>query len=116
MLFFSSAALFLTTLWNKGFIIDGEIQTYIKAALLVAMIYYLIRPLTKLVLLPLNILTMGLVSVAVYCLLFYFVTDFFSLIEISAWTFQGLSISKTANIFISAISVSTIINLIEHII
>lgn len=116
MLFFSAAALYLTALWNKGFIIDGDISTYVKAAILVAIIYYLVRPLTKLVLLPLNILTMGLVSVVVYCFLFYFVADFFSLIEINSWVIQGVSLSKTANVFVSAISVSTIINLIEHII
>lgn len=109
-------ALYLTSLWNGGFSINFDIWTYVKAALISAAIYYLIRPLAKLVLLPLNILTLGLVSVAVYCLLFYLITSYFSLIAIAGWTFQNYEISQTANIFISAISVSTIINLLEHVI
>lgn len=115
MLVFSAAALYLTTLWNQGFSIQADWLVYLKAALISAVIYYLIRPITKLVLLPLNIITMGLVSVAVYCLVFYFVTSFFSLIAIEDWVFQSIGISQTANIFISALSVSTIINSLEHI-
>jgi uncharacterized membrane protein YvlD (DUF360 family) len=116
MLVFSLVALYLTALWNQGFSITPDWSIYLKAALISATIYYLIRPITKLVLLPLNILTMGLVGIAVYCLLFYFVTSFFSLIAIDGWVFQNIAISQTANIFVSALSVSTIINLLEHII
>ncbi len=115
MLVFSAAALYLTALWNQGFSIQADWLVYFKAALISAVIYYLIRPITKLVLLPLNIITMGLVSVAVYCLVFYFVTSFFSLIAIEGWVFQSIGISQTANIFVSALSVSTIINSLEHI-
>lgn len=108
-------ALYLTTLWNGGFFIIQDGWVYLKAGLVSAAIYYLVRPLAKLILLPLNIITLGLVSVAVYCLLFYFFTSFFSLISITDWTFQSYQISQTANIFVSAISVSIIINLLEHI-
>lgn len=115
MIIFSLIALYLTTLWNQGFLIEASPWVFVKAALLSAVVYYMVRPLTKLVLLPLNILTMGLVGVAVYCLLFYLSASFFSLVSVTGWTFQGIYITQTANIFVSALSVSTIINLLEHI-
>ncbi|MFZ6035149.1 MAG: phage holin family protein [Patescibacteria group bacterium] len=115
MIIFSLIALYLTTLWNQGFIIEASPWVFVKAALLSAVVYYMVRPLTKLVLLPLNILTMGMVGVAVYCLLFYLSASFFSLVSVTGWTFQGIDITQTANIFVSALSVSTIINLLEHV-
>lgn len=126
MIIFSLGAIYLTALWNRGFVISDDLWVYIRASLLVALIYYLIRPVVKLVLLPLNILTLGLVSVIFYCGLFFFLTRYFSLIEIKEWTFAGidllgLSIDKikltqTVNIFASSLSVSAIINLEEHLI
>ena len=126
MIIFSLGAIYLTAFWNKGFIIKEDLLVYIKASLLVALIYYLIRPAAKLILLPLNILTLGLVSVVFYCGLFFFLTQYFSLIQIKDWTFPGIDLigltvnkimlSQTVNIFISSLSVSTIINLEEHII
>ena len=115
MIIFSAVAIFLTSQWNKGFIIKLDWTVYLKASLLIAFIYYLIVPFSKLILLPLNILTMGLMSLVVYCLLFYFLANYFSLIEIKNSTFMAYNLTKTANIFISAISVSTIINLLERI-
>jgi len=115
MIIFSAVAIFLTSQWNKGFIIKLDWTVYLKASLLIAFIYYLIVPFSKLILLPLNILTLGLMSLVVYCLLFYFLANYFSLIEIKNSTLMAYKFTKTANIFISAISVSTIINLLERI-
>lgn len=125
MFIFSAVAIFLTSLWNHGFIIKNDLSIYLKASLLIAAIYYLIVPVSKLILLPLNILTLGLVSIIFYCFLFYFLSHYFSLIDIKSWTFSGISafgltigtikLSQVVNVFISAISVSTIINLFEHI-
>jgi hypothetical protein len=63
------------------------------------------------------------VSVAFYSLALYFFLDKFSLIEITAWKFAGLTlwgiiivpiaISLLGNIFLSAFSISIIINLLE---
>ena len=115
MIVFSAIAIFLTSLWNKGFVIKADWQIYWKAVLLVTLIYYLIVPLSKIILLPLNFLTIGFVSVVVYYFLFYFLTNYFSLIEIKGWSFSGYDFSQLTNIFVSAISVSTIINLLEKI-
>ena len=126
MIIFSGVAIFLTALWNKGFIVKDDPMIYLKAALIIAAVYYLIVPASKLVLLPLNILTFGLVSVVFYAAIFYFLLNRFNLISIEEWVFPGakmlgitlgkIKISSTANIFVSSFSISTVINLLEKII
>ncbi len=126
MLIFSAVAVFLTSLWDKGFIVSSNVAVFLKAAILVTATYYFIAPLCKLILLPLNILTLGLISLAVYSLIFFFLGHYFSLVDIRAWTFHGgtflgltlgkMAISQLANIFLSSLSISFIINLMEHIV
>jgi hypothetical protein len=126
MIVFSMIAVFLTSLWDKGFIVKFDWFTYIKASLLIALIFYLVFPITKLVLLPLNILSLGFVSTIAYCFIFYFLSKYFSLIDIKPWVFSGgsflgivfsqIKINQITNVFVSAISVSTIINFLEKII
>jgi len=126
MLVFSAVAVYLTSLWDRGFVVNYDLGVYVKASFLVALMFYLVRPLSKLILLPLNILTLGVISTVVYCFLFFFLTRYFGLINIKEWTFSGINLlgfaigqikfSQTANIFVSAISVSTIINFLEQLI
>ncbi len=123
MLVFSAIAIYLTSLWDKGFIIKNDWMIYLKASLVIAAIYYLIVPISKLVLLPLNLITLGFVSVVFYALALYFFLNKFSLIQIKPWNFDGLSlfgiavvplkVNHLANIFLSAFSISTVINLLE---
>jgi len=123
MIIFSVVAIFLTALWNKGFVIKEDPMIYLKAALIIAAVYYLIVPVSKLILLPLNILTLGFVSVIFYAAIFYFLLNRFQLISIEEWVFPGMKlfgitltemkISGLSNIFISSFSISTIINLLE---
>jgi len=126
MIVFSGVAIFVTALWNKGFIIKADPLTYIKAALVITAVYYLIVPASKLILLPLNLITFGLVSMIFYAFIFYFLLNNFNLINIKEWTFSGIrllgitlgeiKVSGLANIFVSSFSISTIINLLEKII
>lgn len=126
MIIFSAVAIFFTALWNKGFIIKMDPIIYLKASLVIAFIYYLITPVSKIILLPLNIITLGLFSTIFYAVIFYFLLSHFNLINIKEWVFHGTKllgitigetkISSLANIFISSFSISTIINLLEKII
>jgi len=126
MIIFSVVAIFFTALWNKGFVIKADPMIYLKAALIIAAVYYLIVPVSKMILLPLNILTLGLVSVVFYAMIFYFLLNRFNLISIEEWVFPGakimgitlskIKISGASNIFVSSFSISTIINLLETII
>ena len=126
MIVFSGVAILLTALWNKGFIIKADPIVYVKAALIIAAVFYLIVPISKMILLPLNILTFGLVSIVFYSVIFYFLLNRFDLISIKEWIFPGakilgieltkIKIYGTANIFVSSLSISTIINLLEKLI
>ncbi|MBW7960556.1 phage holin family protein [Patescibacteria group bacterium] len=110
---FSSIAIFLTGAWNKGFAIEYSWLAYLKASIIIAFIYYLIIPISKLILLPFNIITMGLVSVIFYSLALYFLLSGLSLIQVKEWVFNGYEITRLMNIFLVAFSISTIINLME---
>ena len=99
---------------------------FLKASLMIALVYYLIIPVSKLILLPLNIITLGLFSTIFYALVIYFLLTNMSLISIKDWVFPGvklfgitlskINISSFYNIFISSFSISTIINFLETII
>jgi uncharacterized membrane protein YvlD (DUF360 family) len=126
MIIFSGVAILLTSLWDKGFIIKADPLVYLKAALIIAAVCYLILPVSKLILLPLNILTLGFVSVVFYSAIFYLLLNRFHVIIIKDWIFPvtkiytitlpQMKISGLANIFLSSFSISTIINLLETII
>ncbi len=123
---FSLIAIYLTSLWNKGFIIENNIIIYLKTAFLIVLIFYLIAPLLKIIFLPLNILTMGLLSSLVNLFLFYFILINFSLVKIVSWKFNGLSlgfinispleISFITNILLVSFSISFIVNLLDNLI
>lgn len=109
MLIFPASAIFLTSLWNGGFAVNFTPQVFVKTVILLSIFYYLVVPITKLVLLPVNILTLGFVSSIVYFLLFYLFITRFSLISIKPWDFQGLSL---ANILIPKIHIGYFTNLL----
>ena len=116
MIIFSGVAIFITALWNKGFVIKADPLIYLKASLIIALVYYLITPISKIILLPLNIFTFGFVSVVFYAVIFYFLLNHFDLVVIKEWVFLGNNISSLVNIFISSFSISAIINLLEKVI
>jgi len=115
MIVFSAVAILLTSLWNKGFTIKLDPMIFLKASLLIAAVYYLVLPISKLILLPLNIISLGLVSAIFYSVVLFFLFSRFNLIYVKDWTFSGLRISRIFNIFISSFSISVIINLFETI-
>lgn len=124
MIIFSALALIFTSFWNKGFQIN--LNTFITATLVLAFVYYLIVPFSRIVLLPLNIITLGLVSFLVYLAILHLSSDAFHLFTITSWTFPGTSfffvnIPKTyipylGNLVLSSVSISSIINLLEQLI
>ena len=122
MLIFSAVALFLTSLWNEGFKVNFTPLVFIRTILLVALFYYLVIPISKIVLLPINLLTLGLLSSILYFVLFYLFITRFSLVKITPWDFSGISfngfviksfhIGYLTNLILSSISLSFIINLL----
>lgn len=113
-LLFSASALLVTAYYNKGFIIHNDAVDIIKSVLLVAVFYFVVVPAARLLLTPLNILTLGFASLVSYFALFYFLVVLFPFIKIQPWTFNGFAISYLGNMVISAFSIALIINLLDH--
>lgn len=126
MIIFSGVGIYLTFLWNKGFIINLEPYIFIETVLLVALAYYLIVPIAKIILLPINILTFGLLSIALYALSFYILSRYTGIIQVNPWIFEGISyagisikkmsIDYLPNLFLASTSVSAIIKLLDRLI
>lgn len=125
MVVFSAIAIYLTSLWNKGFILPNTLAMFIKATVAVTLIYYLVIPISKLVLLPLNIITLGMMSFLVYLFALHLLNSGFNFITIKDWIFNGasflgLTVPKTSinyffNLVLSSFSISFVINFLEQI-
>lgn len=125
MVVFSALAIYLTSLWNKGFILPNTLAMFIKATIAITVIYYLVLPISKLVLLPLNIITLGMMSFLVYLFALHLLNSGFNFITIKDWVFNGasflgLTVPKTSvnyffNLVLSSFSISFVINFLEQI-
>lgn len=125
IIIFSLTAIYLTSLWNKGFIISYNIEIMLKASLVVALAYYIIYPISKVILFPINLITMGIASFFIYIFIFYVLTSSFDLIQIKDWVMPKtnlifFTVPKTqlgflTNLVLSSFSISFIINLLEKV-
>lgn len=124
MVLFSLTAVYLTSLWNKGFIIDPSWEPYLQTTALIALAYYLVIPISKIVLLPLNFFTMGLLSTLLNILLFHLLDQALTIIQIKPWVLTNLSFfgitvgqlqfSYVGNLLLISFSVSAIISMLER--
>lgn len=122
----AAAAIFLTATWNKGFVLPKTIEGFILAALFITITVYLLIPLSKIILLPFNLISFGLVSFIFYIFLLHLVGSGFGWVLIKAWHFPGFGIfgltipaidlSYLGNLILSALSITTIINILNKII
>ncbi len=121
---FSLFALFLTSYWNKGFQLPGTTLDFVKAGFALTILFVIVRPLMKIVFLPLNILTFGLFSFFVYVFFLHVLSSWYGMFSIHAWQFPDLSflivhIPKTPvtyiqNLVLSSFSLSSIMNLLDQ--
>lgn len=84
-------SLWLTSVAVQGFSYDGGWQTLALAAVIFGVINLLIRPLVKLFLLPINLLTLGLLGWLVNVLMLYLLTLLVPKIKIEAFDFLGFT-------------------------
>lgn len=121
---FSFFAMFITAYWNKGFLLPAYTLDFVKAALTLTILFVLVRPLMKVVFLPLNLITFGLFSFVLYIFFLHVLTSSYHLFDIQAWKFGGFSfsilflpkmnISYVSNLVLSSFSLSSIINLLDQ--
>jgi uncharacterized membrane protein YvlD (DUF360 family) len=123
MFIYSGVALYVVSLINKGFVLPSNLNIFFQTVLMIAFAYYLILPISKLIFLPLNIFSFGLVSFAVFVLFIYIMSNHLGLIEIKDWVFAGgsyfgitlnkISFNYTGNLILSSLLISIIIKVLE---
>jgi uncharacterized membrane protein YvlD (DUF360 family) len=116
--------MFVTSFWDSGFILPIDSMGFVKAALALTILFVLVQPLMKVVFLPLNLITFGLFSFAVYIFFLHILASAYGLFTIKAWDFAGITlpfvtlpkthISYMGNLVLSSFSLSSIINLLDN--
>ncbi len=117
---YSTFALWLTQVVSGGLKIAGGLETQILAGAALAFIYLFVKPILKLFFLPINLLSLGLLSWLINVAILYVLTMMVPQITISAWQFYGLSyqgfslpsyyFSQTTSFVASALILSFFIN------
>ncbi len=122
-IFFACIGIYVTSLWNRGFILPEHLLGLAKAGMIIALVYYILLPLAKIILMPLNLLTFGLMSFIFYLFVLHLLNAGFAIIKITPWHFPGwqfagvnlpaTQISYLGNLVLTSISLSSIINVLE---
>ena len=100
----NSLALYAATYLVPGFVINGGIKEYLLAGVLLGVLNLTIKPVLKLVSMPLIILTLGLWTIVINALMLWtvdYVFDFVLIQDLMALVWAVIVIS-IVNIFISA--------------
>lgn len=84
-------ALYLTTRLIAGFVIEGSILEFLLVVAVFTLVQMVVKPLISFLLLPLHFLTLGSVSWIVNLLTLYGLTFIISRVQISGFSFEGLS-------------------------
>ena len=87
----NSASLFLVSLLFSGLVIKGVFLNYVIAGALLAVFSVILDPIVKVVTLPFNILTLGLLSFLTILVALFVLTIFYSYVSVNAFTFSGFS-------------------------
>lgn len=121
---FSSFALFLTSYWNKGFVLPIQVVEFLKAGIALTILFVIVRPLMKIIFLPLNLLTFGLFSFFLYIFSLHLFASFYGFFIIKPWDFPGVSflflsipaahIGYFQNLVLSSFSLSSIISWLDQ--
>ena len=122
---FSCFALFITSYWNKGFLLPLTTIDFVKAGVVLTILFVLVRPFMKIVFLPLNIITFGLFSFFLYVFFLHILSSWYGLFYIKPWQFGGfhsnlVTIPKTyisyiGNLVLSSFTLSSIISGLDQI-
>lgn len=87
---FYSFSLFGLTLVFPGVKIAGGLETYLLGGAALSIIFLLIKPVLNILMLPLNLVTLGAFSFFTNIIILYLLTLFVSKIKITSFVFHGL--------------------------
>ncbi len=121
---FSCFALFVTAWWDKGFILPSQTLAFVELAGILALIFLIVNPIAKIVLFPLNMLTFGFFGFVLYLFFIHLLTTYYHLFGLTSWRFPGVTLwlvtippvqlNYLANLALSSLSLSSIINTLDQ--
>lgn len=113
-------ALWVTSQIVPGFILDGGITTLLKAAVVFTAINLILVPVLKILLLPLNLLTLGLFAWVVNVLALYVLVRLVPSLHLTPFYFSGYQLggfiipSSDLSAFWTAIFSALVIGIVTH--
>ena len=120
---FQVFALWLVSEIIPALVIVGSWQTILIAGFVLSLLMLFIRPLLKILFIPINLLTLGLLSWIINAIVLYLLTVLVPSVEIRAWTFPGYTgygfgipsvyINYYLALIISSVSITAISNLLH---
>ncbi len=90
-IFLNLITLYLVTLFFPGITITHQLITYLSAAFVWTILNKIIKPIIKLLLLPINLITLGLFSWVVNVITLFLLKYFIKGVAIQAFTFVGFT-------------------------
>ncbi len=86
---FNVFGLWLTRELLPFFVINGNWQTILSAAAVLSLLMLLVQPLLKILFIPINIITFGLLSWLINVIVLFLLTVFVDEVTITDWSFPG---------------------------
>ncbi len=87
---FNTYGLWIATQIVPGISLSGSLSTTLLAGLVLSVLMILVAPLLRILFIPINILTFGLLSWFVNVIVLYLLTIFVPEVFIRPWTFSGI--------------------------
>jgi putative membrane protein len=116
-------ALWFTSQILPAFVISGSWQTTLVAGLVLSLLMFVIKPILKILFIPINIITFGLLSWVINVIVVYILTLIVAQIEITPWTFPGfmmwgfvippVSLTYVASLIVCTFSITFFSNLLH---
>lgn len=88
---FNAVGLYLLTLAIPAIVLSGGLKTYIMTAIALALLNLLVRPLINIVLLPVNVLTLGMFRWLTNVIILWLTTKFIPQFSVGTFYFSGFS-------------------------
>jgi putative membrane protein len=87
---FNVFALWFTSQIIPSLVIKGDWRIVLISGLVLSILMFIVKPILKILFIPINIITFGLLSWFINVIVIYLLTILVSQVEIRDWTFAGL--------------------------
>lgn len=122
---FNVFALWLTSEWVPAVVVPGGWQTILFAGFTLSILMLLVTPILKILFIPINIITFGLLSWCIDVIVMYLLTVFVPEIRVQAFVFPGvvwsgfvipkIQVSYLMALVLTSFSISTITNILHSV-